>query len=230
MTHRFTRPLSCDVCPNSVWGDALGLDSGARIGLEFRYGIAPNTQVVVHRTSDKTIELLGQYGLAASGHAIAARSVPARGGRHQRRRPAGRGQSVLAGDRRDPHAAGWRTGRPLPRADLDAATPTCSTRRPPTTTRSCSASAPACGCATRSILSASSPLACQATAPASATAASPSRNAPAGTCFRSTSPTHSRSTLGQIARGGTQTVRANGTPRHRLVSGVQYLEEILLTI
>jgi hypothetical protein len=64
VTHRFTRPLSCDTCPNSVWGDALGLDSGARIGLEYRFGIAPNAEVVVHRASDKTIELLGQYEIA----------------------------------------------------------------------------------------------------------------------------------------------------------------------
>jgi hypothetical protein len=64
VTHRFTRPLSCDGCPNSVWGDALGLDSGARIGLEYRFGVAPNAEVVVHRSSDKTIELLGQYGVA----------------------------------------------------------------------------------------------------------------------------------------------------------------------
>jgi hypothetical protein len=67
VTHRFTRPLSCEGCPNSVWGDALGLDSGARIGLEYRFGIAPNTEVVVHRASDKTIELLGQYGIARQG-------------------------------------------------------------------------------------------------------------------------------------------------------------------
>jgi hypothetical protein len=67
VTHRFTRPLSCEACPNSVWGDALGLDSGARIGLEYRFGIARNTEVVVHRSSDKTIELLGQYGIARQG-------------------------------------------------------------------------------------------------------------------------------------------------------------------
>ena len=67
VTHRFTRPLSCDTCPNSVWGDALGLDSGARIGLEYRFGIAPNAEVVVHRSSHKTVELLGQHGIARQG-------------------------------------------------------------------------------------------------------------------------------------------------------------------
>jgi Membrane bound beta barrel domain (DUF5777) len=67
VTHRFTRPLSCDTCPNSVAGDAFGLDSGARIGLEYRFGLAPNAEVVVHRASDKTVALLGQYGLVRQG-------------------------------------------------------------------------------------------------------------------------------------------------------------------
>jgi hypothetical protein len=62
VTHRFTRPLNCDLCPNSIWADGLGMDFGARIGLEYRYGIAPNTEIGVHRASDKTIELFGQYG------------------------------------------------------------------------------------------------------------------------------------------------------------------------
>ena len=67
VTHRLTRPLSCDACPNSVAGDAFGLDSGARIGLEYRFGIAPNAEAGVHRASDKTVELFGQYGLARQG-------------------------------------------------------------------------------------------------------------------------------------------------------------------
>lgn len=67
VTHRFTRPLSCDLCPNSVWGDALGLDSGAQIGLEYRFGVAPNTEAGVYRTSDKTIELFGQDGFLRQG-------------------------------------------------------------------------------------------------------------------------------------------------------------------
>ena len=67
VTHRFTRPLSCDTCPNSLVGDAFGLDSGARIGLEYRFGIAPNAELGVRRTSDKTIELFGQFGLVRQG-------------------------------------------------------------------------------------------------------------------------------------------------------------------
>jgi hypothetical protein len=63
VTHRFTRPLNCDGCANSLAGDAFGLDGGAQIGLEYRYGIAKNLQAGVHRASDKTYDVFGQYGL-----------------------------------------------------------------------------------------------------------------------------------------------------------------------
>jgi hypothetical protein len=67
VTHRFTRPLNCDTCPNSLFGDAFGIDNGARIGLEYRFGIVPNGEIGVHRASDKTVELFGQYGLTRQG-------------------------------------------------------------------------------------------------------------------------------------------------------------------
>ena len=63
VTHRFTRPLSCDTCSSSLFGDLFGLDNGAIIGLEYRFGIIKNGQVGIHRTSDKTIEFFGQYGV-----------------------------------------------------------------------------------------------------------------------------------------------------------------------
>jgi uncharacterized beta barrel domain-containing protein DUF5777 len=64
ITHRFVRPIDCDECPNSFLGDAFGTDAGAVIGLEYRFGVVPNGQVVVHRTRlDKTIEFMGEYGL-----------------------------------------------------------------------------------------------------------------------------------------------------------------------
>lgn len=64
VTHRFLRPIDCDVCPNSFLGDGLGTDEGAIIGLEYRFGIIPNGQVVVYRTRlDKSIQFLGEYGL-----------------------------------------------------------------------------------------------------------------------------------------------------------------------
>ena len=63
VTHRFTRPLNCDTCASSLLGDLFGLDNGAIIGLEYRFGIFRNTQIGIHRTSDKTIEFFGQYGV-----------------------------------------------------------------------------------------------------------------------------------------------------------------------
>jgi Membrane bound beta barrel domain (DUF5777) len=62
VTHRFVRPLTSDV--GGLAGDLFGLDSGAQIGLEYRFGIVPNGEIGIHRTSDKTIELFGQYGVA----------------------------------------------------------------------------------------------------------------------------------------------------------------------
>ena len=64
VTHRFLRPIDCDVCPDSFWGDGLGTDNGAIIGLEYRFGIIPHGQVVAYRTRlDKSIQFLGEYGL-----------------------------------------------------------------------------------------------------------------------------------------------------------------------
>jgi hypothetical protein len=60
VTHRFTRPLG-DGDFGDLASDAFGLDSGAVIGLEFRIGVAPGTQVGVHRTNDRTIQFFGQY-------------------------------------------------------------------------------------------------------------------------------------------------------------------------
>jgi hypothetical protein len=62
VTHRFTRSLG-----EGNFGDLLdnffGFDSAAQIGLELRYGLLPGTQVGVHRTSDKTIQIFGQQNL-----------------------------------------------------------------------------------------------------------------------------------------------------------------------
>jgi hypothetical protein len=62
VTHRFTRPLG-----RGDFGDLLsdffGFDSGARIGLELRYGLLRGTQVIFHRMSDRTIEIVGQQNL-----------------------------------------------------------------------------------------------------------------------------------------------------------------------
>ena len=59
VTHRFARPLG-----EGDFGDLLddffGLDSGAQIGLEYRFGIFRGAQIGIHRTSDKTIEFFSQ--------------------------------------------------------------------------------------------------------------------------------------------------------------------------
>jgi hypothetical protein len=67
VTHRFTRPLNDDF--GDVAGDLFGIDSGATIGLEYRFGIIPNGQIGIHRTSNKTIEWFLQYSVVRQGTA-----------------------------------------------------------------------------------------------------------------------------------------------------------------
>jgi hypothetical protein len=62
VTHRFGRPLGSGDFGNLL-EDFFGLDSGAQIGLEYRFGLMRGTQVGIHRTSDRTIEFFGQYDL-----------------------------------------------------------------------------------------------------------------------------------------------------------------------
>lgn len=60
VTHRFTRPLGQGDF-GDLLSDAFGIDGGAQIGLEVRYGLFPGTQIGVHRTSDRTIQIFGQH-------------------------------------------------------------------------------------------------------------------------------------------------------------------------
>ena len=60
VTHRFTRSLGQGDFGDLV-SDFFGFDSGAQIGLELRYGLMRGTQVGVHRTSDRTIQIFGQH-------------------------------------------------------------------------------------------------------------------------------------------------------------------------
>jgi len=62
VTHRFNRPLG-DGDFGDLASDFFGFDSGAQIGLEVRYGLARGTQVGVHRTSNRAIQLFGQHSL-----------------------------------------------------------------------------------------------------------------------------------------------------------------------
>jgi hypothetical protein len=67
VTHRFARPLGAGDF-GDLAGDLFGLDNGAIIGLEYRFGIVPNGQIGVHRSSDgKTFEFFGQYSVLRAG-------------------------------------------------------------------------------------------------------------------------------------------------------------------
>ncbi|MCC7007960.1 MAG: hypothetical protein IT184_04015 [Acidobacteria bacterium] len=63
VTHRFTRPLN-QGSVGSLFADALGIDSSAQIGLEYRYGIFRGTQIGFRRTNDRTIELFTHQSVA----------------------------------------------------------------------------------------------------------------------------------------------------------------------
>ena len=60
VTHRFARPLGAGTF-GSLLEDFFGLDAGAQIGLEYRFGLFRGTQIGIHRTSDRTIEFFGQH-------------------------------------------------------------------------------------------------------------------------------------------------------------------------
>lgn len=67
VAHRFTRPLGQGDF-GDLADDLFGLDGGALIGLEYRFGIAPNAQIGIHRAKyEKTFEFFGQYGLTRQG-------------------------------------------------------------------------------------------------------------------------------------------------------------------
>ena len=69
VTHRFTRPLAQGDF-GDLLSDAFGLDNGAQIGLEYRFGIMSGTQIGFHRTSDRTIQLFGQHQVVRQGHGL----------------------------------------------------------------------------------------------------------------------------------------------------------------
>jgi hypothetical protein len=57
ITHRFARTLNDDF--GRVASDLFGLDSGALIGLEYRFGVMRGLQAGIYRTSGKTIQFFG---------------------------------------------------------------------------------------------------------------------------------------------------------------------------
>lgn len=62
VTHRFTRELGSGDF-GDLASDLFGLDGGSQVGLEVRYGLLTGTQIGVHRTSDRTIQIFGQQSL-----------------------------------------------------------------------------------------------------------------------------------------------------------------------
>ena len=60
ISHRFARTLN-DPDFGRLASDLFGLDSGAIIGLEYRFGLMRGLQAGIYRTSSKTIQFFGQY-------------------------------------------------------------------------------------------------------------------------------------------------------------------------
>lgn len=69
VTHRFLYPIGSGSF-GDFFANGLGMDNGAQIGLEYRYGIFPNAQIGFHRTSDRTIEFFTEYGLFRQGQRL----------------------------------------------------------------------------------------------------------------------------------------------------------------
>lgn len=62
VAHRFTRALG-EGSLGDLASDFFGFDSGAIVGLEVRYGIRPGLQLALLRTSDRTMQFLGQLSV-----------------------------------------------------------------------------------------------------------------------------------------------------------------------
>jgi hypothetical protein len=66
LTHRFLRTMG-DGDLSDLFGRFFGLDTGAQIGLELKYAPFRAAQVGIYRTSDRTIQLQGQYNFIKDG-------------------------------------------------------------------------------------------------------------------------------------------------------------------
>ena len=66
VSHRFTRALGQGDF-GDLASDFFGFDSGAIVGLEVRYGLRPGMQIAALRTSDRTIQFLGQMSVMQQG-------------------------------------------------------------------------------------------------------------------------------------------------------------------
>ncbi len=196
VTHRFTRPLGQGDFGNLA-EDFFGLDTGAVIGLEYRFGLARGWQAGIYRTSDRTIEFFTQYNVWSQAN----QADRAERHRLDRRDRQLHGQLHADAGGRDLARAG-HLGRALPRADLGEQhqpVPLGSRRRQryvhgrdrrpdPDTADALSGRRGDSGHRLQ--------------AGRVARHASASRSGLAGTPSRPTFPTASARTMGQIARGG----------------------------
>ena len=68
LTHRFTTPLG-EGDGGDLFGRLFGLDGGALVGLDLKYGLLPGFDIGIYRTSfDRTIQLQGRYNLIRDGN------------------------------------------------------------------------------------------------------------------------------------------------------------------
>jgi hypothetical protein len=74
LTHRFTTTLGQGDA-GDLFERFFGLDGGAIIGLDLKYGLARNFNVGVYRTSDRTIQFSGQYNVIRDGNGPLGLSV-----------------------------------------------------------------------------------------------------------------------------------------------------------
>jgi hypothetical protein len=66
LTHRFARPLG-EGDFGDLLSDFFGLDNGAQIGLEYRFGLMRGTQIGIYRTSNRTIQFFAQHSTFQQG-------------------------------------------------------------------------------------------------------------------------------------------------------------------
>jgi hypothetical protein len=105
LTHRFNGNLRHDSLRGNA-GNLFGLDQGAAVGFEYRFGVARHLQAAVYRTAiDKTFQFHGKYDAVRQSHSIpvslsALLSVEGADNFQERYSPAvGLAVSRMAGDR-----------------------------------------------------------------------------------------------------------------------------------
>ena len=65
LTHRFHQRIQ-----DSGPGDLFGLDTGAQVGIEFRFGVVSGAQLGFYRTGERTIQFFTQYDVARQGRRL----------------------------------------------------------------------------------------------------------------------------------------------------------------